>query len=65
MARGAQALYPRAATGLMEKIVSRGNMMAAHSRVVSNMGAPGMDGMPVNTASYPIQNSVDLESTGG
>jgi len=36
-----------AATGLMERIVSRGNMMAAYSRVVSNKGAPGVDGMPV------------------
>ena len=39
--------WPEAATGLMEKIVSRGNMMAAYSRVVSNKGAPGIDGMPV------------------
>jgi group II intron reverse transcriptase/maturase len=39
--------YPEAATGLMEKIVSRGNMMAAYSRVVSNKGAPGIDEMPV------------------
>ena len=39
--------WPEAATGLMEQIVSRGNMMAAYSRVVSNKGAPGVDGMPV------------------
>lgn len=39
--------WPEAATGLMEKIVSRGNMMAAYSRVVANKGAPGVDGMPV------------------
>ena len=39
--------WPGAETGLMEKIVSRGNMMAAYSRVVSNKGAPGVDGMPV------------------
>ena len=39
--------YPEAATGLMEKIVSRGNMMAAYSRVVANKGAPGVDEMPV------------------
>lgn len=38
---------PEAAPGLMEKIVSRGNMMAALSRVVDNKGAPGVDGMPV------------------
>jgi len=45
---GRKALdYPEAATGLMEKIVSRGNMMAAYSRVVANKGAPGVDGMPV------------------
>jgi RNA-directed DNA polymerase len=41
------AHWPEAATGLMEKIVSRGNMMAAYSRVVANKGAPGVDGMPV------------------
>ncbi len=33
--------------GLMEKIVSRANMMAAYSRVVRNKGAAGVDGMPV------------------
>jgi group II intron reverse transcriptase/maturase len=33
----------------MEKIVSRGNMMAACSRVVSNKGAPGIDSMPVTS----------------
>lgn len=32
---------------LMEEIVSRGNMMAALSKVVSNKGAPGVDDMPV------------------
>ncbi len=31
----------------MEEVVSRGNMMAAYERVVSNKGAPGIDGMPV------------------
>ncbi len=31
----------------MEEIISRGNMMAALSRVVANKGAPGMDDMPV------------------
>jgi len=39
--------WPGAVTGLMERIVSRGNMMAAYSRVVSNKGAPGVDEMPV------------------
>lgn len=33
--------------GLMEKILSRPNMLAALERVVSNKGAPGVDGMPV------------------
>ncbi|GAB7026795.1 hypothetical protein JCM15764A_20430 [Geotalea toluenoxydans] len=32
---------------LMEVIISRGNMMAAYSRVVANKGAPGIDEMPV------------------
>jgi len=32
---------------LMDEIVSRGNMMAALSRVVANKGAPGVDDMPV------------------
>src|SRR5919108_3417595 len=32
---------------LMEAVVSRGNMMAALSRVVANKGAPGVDNMPV------------------
>jgi len=40
--------WPEAATGLMEKIVSRGNMMAAYSRIVANKGAPGVDDMPVS-----------------
>jgi group II intron reverse transcriptase/maturase len=39
--------WPEAATGLMERIVSRGNMMAAYSRVMRNKGAPGVDDMPV------------------
>ena len=39
--------WPEAATRLMENIVSRGNMMAAYSRVISNKGAPGVDKMPV------------------
>jgi RNA-directed DNA polymerase len=32
---------------LMEEIVSRGNMMAAYSKVVANKGASGVDKMPV------------------
>ncbi len=47
--------YPEAATGLMEKIVSRGNMMAAYTRVVSNKGAPGVDGMPVTALKCYLQ----------
>ena len=34
---------------LMEKIVSRGNMMSAYSRVYANKGAAGVDGMPVSS----------------
>ena len=47
--------WPEAATGLMEKIVSRGNMMAAYSRVVSNKGAPGIDEMPVTALKGYLQ----------
>ena len=42
------ARWPEAATQLMELIVSRGNMMAAYSRVMRNKGAAGVDDMPVN-----------------
>src|SRR6266704_2492707 len=47
--------WPEAATGLMEKIVSRGNMMAAYSRVVSNKGAPVVDEMPVTSLKGYLQ----------
>jgi RNA-directed DNA polymerase len=47
--------WPEAATGLMEKIVSRGNMMAAYSRVVSNKGAAGVDKMPVTSLKSHLQ----------
>ncbi len=47
--------WPEAATGLMEKIVSRGNMMAAYSRVVANKGAPGVDDMPVSALKGYLQ----------
>jgi RNA-directed DNA polymerase len=47
--------WPEAATGLMEKIFSRGNMMAAYSRVVSNKGAPGVDEMPVTALKGYLQ----------
>jgi RNA-directed DNA polymerase len=49
------AYWPEAATGLMDKIVSRGNMMAAYSRVVSNKGAPGVDDMPVSALKGYLQ----------
>ena len=38
---------PEATDRLMEAILGRGNMMAAHTRVVANQGAPGVDGMTV------------------
>ena len=34
-------------TRLMEAVVERENMMAAHAAVMRNKGAPGVDGMPV------------------
>ena len=42
-----EASWTEAETRLMEEVVSRGNMMAAYERVVSNRGAPGIDEMPV------------------
>jgi retron-type reverse transcriptase len=33
----------------MEKVVSRENMMKALKRVEENKGAPGVDGMPVES----------------
>ena len=39
----------------MEKIVSRGNMMAAYSRVVANKGAPGVDDMPASALKGYLQ----------
>lgn len=47
--------WPEAATGLMEKIVSRGNMMAAYTRVMRNKGAPGVDDMPVTALKGYLQ----------
>jgi hypothetical protein len=47
--------WPETATGLMEGIVSRGNMMAAYSRVVSNKGAAGVDNMPVTALKGHLQ----------
>jgi len=47
--------WPEAATGLMEEVVSRDNMMAAYSRVVSNKGAPGVDAMPVTALKGYLQ----------
>lgn len=46
-ATAGSSLSPEAATGLMEAILGRDNMMAALRRVVANKGAPGVDGMPV------------------
>ena len=40
---------------LMEAIVSRGNMMAAYTRVMRNKGAPGMDDMPVTALKGCLQ----------
>jgi RNA-directed DNA polymerase len=40
---------------LMEAIVSRGNMMAAYSKVVANKGAPGVDRMPVTDLKSYLQ----------
>lgn len=40
---------------LMETIISRGNMMAAYSRVVANKGVPGMDEMPVSALKDYLQ----------
>ena len=39
----------------MDVIVSRGNMMAAYSRVVANKGAPGVDGMSVTALKGYLQ----------
>ncbi len=41
--------------GLMEAIVSRGNMMAAYNRVMRNKGAPGVDDMPVTALKSYVQ----------
>ncbi len=41
--------------GLMEAIVSRGNMMAAYGRVMRNKGAPGVDDMPVTALKAYLQ----------
>jgi group II intron reverse transcriptase/maturase len=49
------SFYPEAATGLMERIVSRGNMRAAYSRVMRNKGAPGVDNMPVSALKAYLQ----------
>lgn len=49
------SLWPEGATGLMARIVSRGNMRAAYSRVMRNKGAPGVDGMPVSALKGYLQ----------
>jgi len=49
-ARPAQSEAPGdEAPKLMEEVLRRENLIAAHARVVSNGGAPGMDGMTVET----------------
>jgi RNA-directed DNA polymerase len=53
-------LWPETVTGLMEKVVSRGNMMAAYSRVVSNKGAAGVDNMPVTALKGYLQTEWPL-----
>lgn len=35
-------------SGLMERVVSRPNLVAAYKRVKRNKGSPGMDGMTVD-----------------
>lgn len=40
--------WTEAGARLMDDVVSRDNMMAAYRRVVSNNGAPGVDGMTVD-----------------
>lgn len=52
--------WPEAVTGLIEKVVSRGNMMAAYSRVVSNKGAAGVDNMPVTALKGYLQTEWPL-----
>lgn len=44
----AENSWTEAGTRLLEEVVSRGNMMAAYHRVVSNKGAPGIDEMTVD-----------------
>ena len=52
-----ELFWAEAETRLMEEVVSRSNMMAAYSRVVSNKGAPGIDGMTVgDLKSYLTEN---------
>ena len=46
---------PEGVVGLMKEIVSRGNMMSAYSRVLSNKGAAGIDGMPVSALKVYLQ----------
>lgn len=49
--------WTEAGEGLMEKVVSRSNMMAALDRVVSNKGAPGIDAMPATALrGYLVEN---------
>jgi RNA-directed DNA polymerase len=45
---GATTATDMSSTGLMEQVLSRENLLAALKRVVSNAGAPGVDGRNVN-----------------
>ena len=54
-ATGIQANSAPKTDGLMEAIVSRGNMMAAYNRVMRNKGAPGVDDMPVTALKGYLQ----------
>ena len=47
IAARSQPSPPEVEVRLMEKIVSRANMMAAHHRVMANKGAAGVDRMTV------------------
>ena len=42
---------------LMEEVLSRSNMMAAYDRVVSNKGAPGIDGISVGELKSNLQQN--------
>lgn len=47
------------ASGLMERVVSRPNMMAAYKRVKQNKGSPGIDGMTVEELARWLRGNWD------